>query len=153
MKKTSLPRGANVLSSTWVFKIKRYPDGRMRKHKAGFCVRGDCQIKNLEYVESYAPVLSWSTIIMVMNIAAQSGWANRQVYFSNAFIQATLEEKLYVEMPAMFSDKNTNSEETVVLKLSMSFYRLVYAPRTWYQHINKGLNSLKFEPSDLDKAV
>ena len=72
---------------------------------------------------------------MVTNIAAQRGWATWQVYFLNVFIQATLEEEVYVEMPAIFSDKNTNSEETFVLKLSKSLYGLVQAPRTWYQHL------------------
>ena len=75
VKKTSLPLGANLLPSTWAFKINRYPDGRMRKNKARFCVRGDCQIKILDYFESYAPVASWSTIQMVINISDQRVWA------------------------------------------------------------------------------
>ena len=76
VKKTSLPRGANLLPSTWVFKIKRYPDGRLRKHKARFCCQGDKQIEGVDYFESYAPVVSWSTVCMVMNIAIQRGWSN-----------------------------------------------------------------------------
>ena len=36
VKKTSIPRGANLLPSTWAFRIKRYPDVSMRKHKAIF---------------------------------------------------------------------------------------------------------------------
>ena len=34
----------NVLSSAWVFKIKRFPDGLIKKFKARFCVRGFEQI-------------------------------------------------------------------------------------------------------------
>jgi len=30
----AVPEGANVLPSTWVFKRKRYPDGRVRQLKA-----------------------------------------------------------------------------------------------------------------------
>ena len=41
VKKTSITCGTNQLPSIWSFKIKRYPDGRMRKHKAIFWVRGD----------------------------------------------------------------------------------------------------------------
>ncbi len=37
----------NVLPSTWVFKIKRYPDGHVNKIKARFCTRGDRQKKVL----------------------------------------------------------------------------------------------------------
>ena len=56
VKKNSLPRGSNLLSSTLAFNIKIYPDGRIRNHKAKVCVRGDRQIKNLDYFESYSPV-------------------------------------------------------------------------------------------------
>jgi hypothetical protein len=33
----------NVLPSTWAFKLKRFPDGLVKKFKARFCVRGDKQ--------------------------------------------------------------------------------------------------------------
>ena len=107
-KKTPLPRGANLLPSTWAFNIKRYPGGRIRKHKARFCVRGDHQIKNVGFFESCAPVASCYTIQMLMNVAAQRGWATRQLDFSDSFVRATREEEFYVEMPAMLSDKNAN---------------------------------------------
>ena len=35
----------NVLKSTWAFKIKRFPNGLIRKFKGRFCVRGDMQIE------------------------------------------------------------------------------------------------------------
>ena len=41
----------------------------------------------------------------------------------------------------------------VVLNLRKSFYRLVQAPHTWYQHLQKGLKSLEIEPSDLEKSM
>ena len=44
-----------------------------------------------------------------MNITAQRGWAIQRFNFLNDFFQATLKEEFYVEMPAMFSDKNTKS--------------------------------------------
>ena len=34
-------KAMNVLKSTWAFKIKRFPNGLVRKFKARFCVRGD----------------------------------------------------------------------------------------------------------------
>jgi len=153
IKKSSLPRGANLLPSTWAFKIKRYPDGRMRKHKARFCCRGDKQIAGVDFFESYASVVAWSTVRMVMNIAIQQGWSTRQVDFSNAFVQATLEEEVYLEMPAMFADATLQDDEATILKLNKSLYGLVQAPRSWYQHLQKGLADLDFKPSPLDSAM
>jgi hypothetical protein len=154
VRKESMPDGANLLPSTWALKIKRFPDGRMRKNKARFCVRGDKQIAGVDYFESYAPVASWSTVRMVMNLAVQRGWATRQVDFSNAFVQAELKEEVYVELPEMFRDEhNHGSKEGVVLKLNKSLYGLVQAPLSWYNHLQKGLHELDFKVSALDPGM
>ncbi len=88
-----------------------------------------------------------------MNIAIQQGWASRQVDFSNAFVQATLKEDVYLEMPAMFADETLSTEEATILKHNKSFYGLVQAPRSWYQRLQKRLKSLDFLPSTLDSAM
>ena len=47
----------NILPSTWAFKIKRFPDGLVRKLKARFCVRGDKQIEGVDFFDTFAPVV------------------------------------------------------------------------------------------------
>jgi hypothetical protein len=47
----------NVFPSTWAFKIKRYPDGRVKKFKARFCARGDRQKEGINYFKMLAPVV------------------------------------------------------------------------------------------------
>jgi hypothetical protein len=154
VRKETMPDGANLLPSTWALKVKRYPHGNMRKLKARFCVRGDKQIAGVDYFESYAPVASWSTIRMVMNTAIQRGWATRQVDFSNAFVQATLKEEVYVDLPEMFcNEQDCGSKDGVVLKLNRSLYGLVQAPLSWYNHLQKGLQELDFEVSKLNPGM
>jgi hypothetical protein len=52
----------NVPPSTWAFKIKWYPDRRVKKFKACFCARGDGQKEGIDYFETWAPVVMWSTV-------------------------------------------------------------------------------------------
>jgi hypothetical protein len=154
VRRDSMPAGSNLLPGTWALKIKRYPDGHMRKHKARYCVRGDKQIAGVDYFESYASVAAWSTIRIVMNLALQNGWATPHMDFSSAFVQAPLGEEVYVEVPEMFCDDNNNGhKDGVVLKLNKSLYGLVQAPRTWYHHLQKGLHQLDFPVSDLDPGM
>jgi hypothetical protein len=54
----------NVLKSTWVFKLKRLPDGTPLKFKARFCARGDLQKEGVDCFETYAPVVQWSTVTL-----------------------------------------------------------------------------------------
>jgi hypothetical protein len=65
----SLPRFQR-LPSTWTLKIKRYPDGRVRKYKARYCMRGDKQIKGVDDHETCAPVVASITVRMIMVMAA-----------------------------------------------------------------------------------
>jgi Reverse transcriptase (RNA-dependent DNA polymerase) len=56
----------NVLPSTWAFKVKRLPVGTVRKLKAWFCVRGDRQVQNVDYFETFCPVMSWTTLRLML---------------------------------------------------------------------------------------
>ncbi|KAL7526938.1 hypothetical protein ACHAWF_001981 [Thalassiosira exigua] len=47
-----------VLPSTWAFKIKRFPDGAVKKFKARFCARGDRQEHGANYWETWSPVVN-----------------------------------------------------------------------------------------------
>ena len=80
----------NVIRGTWAFKIKRYPDGLVKKLKARFCVRGDCQIKGVDYFDTYAPVVSWNTVRLLLILTAQLGLATKQVDYTVAFVHAPI---------------------------------------------------------------
>jgi hypothetical protein len=94
----------NVLPSTWAFKCKRFPDGLVRKLKARFCVRGDCQIDGVDVFDTYAPVVSWTTVRLLLILSVVLGLATKQVDYTAAFVQAELDEdeQVFVEMPKVF---------------------------------------------------
>jgi hypothetical protein len=52
----------NLLPNTWAFKIKRYPDGSVKKFMAKICVQGDCQKEGIDSFEMWMPVVHWRTI-------------------------------------------------------------------------------------------
>jgi len=102
VRRSSVPEGANIISSTWAFKVKRFPDGKYRKTKARFCCRGDMQVANVDYFHSWSPVVPWSTVRLVLSLALSQGWESRQIDFSNAFVQSHIKEDVYIRMPPMF---------------------------------------------------
>ena len=61
------PEGANVIDSTWAFMIKCFPDGLIKKFRACFYVRGDQHVHDIDFFETYALVVQW-TIVRLMLI-------------------------------------------------------------------------------------
>ena len=155
VKRTSVPEGANILPGTWVFRIKRYPDGRFRKTKARFCVRGDKQVEGVDYFETYAPVVSWSTVRLLLCLSLSQGWKTRQVDFANAFVQAEIKEDVYVTLPAAFTGPNGESRDEVVMKLKRSLYGTKQAPMYWFNFLKNTLESkqIGFTQSELDPCL
>ena len=97
--------GHNIIDSTWAFKKKRYPDGSMKKLKARFCVRGDQQVEGLDYFETYAPVVAWSTVRLMLVLSVFLGLCSKQVDYTNAFCQADLNEDVFLRMPRGYQQK------------------------------------------------
>jgi len=150
MPRSQVPRGANILPLTWVYKLKRYPDGRPRKFKARLCVRGDKQVEGIDYTDKYAPVVNWSTVRLLMILTVREKLYTRLVDFTNAFAQANLKEAVYCELPRLYESRDGSD---TVLKLNKSLYGLVQAPLCWYKHLRDGLIAEGFTPSELDPCL
>jgi len=138
----------NVISSTWALKVKRYPDGSVKKFKARFCARGDQQKEGIDFFETWSPVVQWSTIRIVMILTALRGWKSVQCDITAAFIHALLKpgEEIYVHQPRGFKLK-----ENHVLKLRRSLYGLRQAPRYFFEYfterlVRQGLTPSKYDP-------
>ena len=137
----------NVLSSTWSFKVKRYPDGSIKKLKARFCVRGYEQIEGVDYFDTYAPVVSWTTVRLLLVLSIVLNLFTCQVDYTAAFAQAPVTDDIYVEMPRGFKQPGK------VLKLKRSLYGLKQSSRNWFQHLQQGLKRQGFVPSTNDPCL
>jgi Reverse transcriptase (RNA-dependent DNA polymerase) len=153
MKRSEVPQGAKILPSIWVLRLKQYPDGRPRKFKARFCVRGDCQEEGVDYDEKYSPVISWPNVRLTLSMSVSQNWCTRQDDFSNAFVQAKLrdDEHIFVHPPRGFVQGT--GTDSVVLKLKRSLYGLVQAPLYWGIHLRAELEKVGFSQSKCDPCI
>ena len=123
---------SKILPGTWVFKVKRAPDGSFRKFKARYCICGDLQEGEFN---TYAPVVSFSSIRLFLAWSLMLDWHTCTIDFSNAFIQADIDEPTFIHLPRGFSSKDTKT----CLHLKKSIYGLSVAPRLWFLHLMKAL--------------
>ena len=137
----------NVLSPVWAFKIKRYPDGRVKKYKARFCVRGFEKIEGVDYFETYVPVVSWITVHVLLIISIILNLSTTPVDYTCAFLHAPVTNDINVDMPKGYQQKGK------VLKLKRSLYGLKQAPRIFYLHMKKALLKQGFHKSNFDECL
>ena len=91
--------------------MKCYPDGLVKKLKAHFCAHGDQQLKGVDFFETYAPVVQW-TAVRLMLILEVFCLKSKQGDITAAFVHAKVEEgeNIYMEMPCGFKQEGVSLE-------------------------------------------
>ena len=143
------PTDKNVLDSTWAFKIKRYPDALIKKFKARFCARGDQQIEGVDFFETYAPVVQWTTVRLMLILEVLLNLKSKQGDVTAAFLHADLgpEEEVYVNMPKGFEKKGK------VLKLKKTLYGLRQLPSAFWKYMVKKMELCGVPQSEFDPCL
>ena len=140
-----------VLPGTWTFKMKRAPDGTIKRFKARWCCRGDLQNKEDIGESVYAPVADFATVRLFLIWLLHLKWVSCTMDFTNAFVQAPLSTPVYLHPPRGFRASKTGRR---CLKLKKSHYGLPIAPKKWYHHLVDFLmGSLGFIRSNIDQCL
>ena len=82
----------NALPLTWAFKCKQFPDMLIKKFKARFCERGDKKIEGIDYFETFAPVVQWTTVRLTLILECLLGLVSKQGDVTSALLHAHLPE-------------------------------------------------------------
>jgi hypothetical protein len=95
----SLPPRARLLNAIWSYKRKRSPTGVLLKYKSRLCTDGSQQRFGIDYSDTYAPVVAWSTVQLVLALSSILGLPSRQVDFTQAFTQSPIDNAVYMKIP------------------------------------------------------
>ncbi|CAM8997169.1 unnamed protein product [Rhodiola kirilowii] len=61
---TSSPLGKNAVGSKWIYRVKRKSDGSIERYKARLVARGVTQLEELDYQETFTPVVKMNTVML-----------------------------------------------------------------------------------------
>jgi hypothetical protein len=155
MERKDLPIGTKTIMAIWSFKRKRFPDGSLNKHKARLCAHGGQQTWGLDYWDTYAPVVTWASVRLLLIVAKIHGLHSKSIDFVLAFPQADLDLPVYMELPAGVNpiDVSDENRRRYVLKLNKSLYGLKQAGYNWFEKLKEGLITRDFIQSQVDKCV
>ncbi len=100
VKRKDVPKEAQVVPSVWAMWHKRdLTTKKVIKHKARLNLHGGNQVYGMNYFKTYAPVVTWLAIRLMIVFGIIFCWALWQVDFGMAYPQALVETDIYMELP------------------------------------------------------
>jgi hypothetical protein len=150
---TKVPEGMEVVPSVWAMRCKQdLPTGRVTKHKARLNLHGGKQEFGTNYYETYAPVVTWFAIRLLIVFGILFKWALRQVNFVMAYPQPPIKMDMYMELPTGIHTKHGNSKDHV-FKLLANIYGQKQAGHMWNSYLVTKLWEINFKQSLIDDCV
>lgn len=143
-----LPKGKRAISTKWIFKTKRNNDGEIIRHKARLVARGFSQRYGIDYEETYSPVVRYTSIRVLMSIAAIEKLKIHQMDAVTAYLQGDIDEEIYIKQPEGYEDGTDR-----VCRLNRSIYGLKQAGRCWNNKLDKTLKDFGLKASKMDPCI
>ena len=72
--------------------LKHATDGSIEKYKARFVARGFSQKEGIDYEETFAPVVRYTSIRTIMALASMMKWSLHQMDVNTTFLNCVIEE-------------------------------------------------------------
>lgn len=141
------PVNKKLVKNKWVFNVKRTHTGET-KYKARLVAKGFTQEFGIDYLETFSPVVRYSTIRILFAIAVEFNLNIDHLDVETAFLHGELDQEIYMSQPEGFIDK-TDAGKVCLLKKAM--YGLKQASRVWNISVKNvldkaGLMQSNFEP-------
>lgn len=145
-----LLKNRSAISVKWTYDIKLNKDNKIERFKARIVGKGFMWSQGLNFDELYSPVSKYSTFRLLLSLIAPHGWERRSLDIIKAFLNAPLDQELYVEQSDEFV--LFGKEDHVYPSLEV-LYRLRQASCLWHQHFQKFLLSIGFKKTYADTSL
>ena len=157
LRSIAIAKGRKPISAKWIFKKKQEVTGV--RFKCRVCARGFVQIPGIDYTLSHSPVASDTSVRMVLLIVLfkwKDKWVAELIDVEAAFLEAGLDEEVYLEWPYGMVEFGYITEEErkeYVILLDRAMYGLVQSPRQYYLLYSAELKKLGLIPCAADPCV
>lgn len=137
----------------WSFRRKRTPTGEVIKHKARLNVHGGQTDFGIHYWDTFAPVVQWFTIRVMLILSLVEGLETQSIDFVLAFPQAEIKADIYMKLLYGFVPPDDCKE--YVLHLKKNLYGLKDASNTFWDKLRTTLLDKKhgFTQSQVDPCL
>jgi len=149
--------GLGSLLSWRVFKIKRTPEGLIKKYKGQLVAQGFSQVLGVHYREMFASTAQFVVVCMVSALATAEDMELEAVDVLMAFLNGEIDKELYMRVPEGFvvegEPHDGEDPKPWVVKLLKGLYGIKQGPCLWALKLHSVLVSISFERIDCDYSV
>ena len=147
---TVLPPGRRAIGCKWVLTKKRRADGSVDRYKARLVAQGYLQKKGIDYNETFAPVVKFASLRLLLAYAAYKDLEIHQMDVKTAYLNGDIDAEIYMRQPEGFV---VPGKEQLVCRLNKSLYGLKQAGRAWNQKMDSTLIRMRFNRAEADHCV
>ena len=144
------PAGANIINSGFVLTRKRDASGKISSYKARFVGKGYSQVYGVDYYETFAPSVKMSSQRLLLSYSAREDWELHQIDVKGAYLNAKLDETIYIKPPHGYLKPG---DEGKVCRLLKGLYGIKQAGRQWYLELSTTFAKLGLLRSHADHSV
>jgi hypothetical protein len=144
-----LPPSKHVISSWWVFKVKRKPDRLINKYKGRIVAQGYSQVPRIHYGEIFTSTVCMATMRTVIALAAIKDLELETVDILMAFLNGDINKEIYMKIP---EGLKVDSEPALgkdprkwVLQLLKGLYGIKQGLHIWALKLHLVLTKISFE--------
>ena len=135
------------MPSVWALRRKQnLTTNEVTKYKARLNLHGGKQEFGVNYFDTYAPVITWFAVCLMLMFGIINGWSMQQVDFIMVYPQAPIEMDMYMDLPPGIHTTLSDSKDYILLLLN-NLYGQKQAGRVWNQFLVEKLLSIGFEQS------
>ncbi|GAA5877470.1 hypothetical protein JCM3774_001622, partial [Rhodotorula dairenensis] len=133
--RSEVPPDAKILGARFVYRRKKDQNGQVTGHKVRLVARGFTQRPNVDFRETFAPVVKFTSIPSDVD---------------KAYLLGALEEELYMRVPEGIDGSAYAGK---VLKLDRALHGLKQAGRVWNHRIHATLEGLGYRRTKSDACI
>ena len=152
VKRQDLPKGAKVVKTKWIYKIKQNDDGSISKYKSRLVAQGFLLRWGIDYYDTYSSVVGYNTLRTMLNISAITGEKISQADIGNAYVESEPDEDT-----SIFTTQAPGMEEMdpneYVYRMRKSLYGIPFSGRTFQRVMEEFMTNIGFKRCATDKCV
>ena len=138
--------------------------GVFARNKSRMVVRGDRRKeKPTELLKTFSPTVAHPTVLLVLNIILERGYAWQVMDVESAYLNSDFDEPMYMRLEAGVAELMVEMDPevkrfveprgTIVVKINKALYGLQESAKLWYDTLHKALERIGLHRSNYDHAL